>query len=48
MGGFLIVDDAEVRLAEVALVADVGRLEAVLLLADEELAQIFYCGLLVH
>lgn len=48
MGGLLIVDDVEVCLAEVALMADVGRLEAVLLLADQELAQVFYGGLLVH
>lgn len=48
MSGFLIVDDVEVSLAEVALVADVCGLEAVLLLADEELAQVFYSLLLLH
>lgn len=48
MGGLFIVDDVEVCLAEVALMADVCRLEAVLLLADQELAQVFYGGLLVH
>ena len=48
MRGLLIVDDVEVRLAEVALVADVRRLEAVLLLAHQELAQVLYRRLLLH